>query len=174
MIKPETLKALRVIALAEADQKTYNAWYKSICRWYSEKFHTKLMEVLDYSEVHVLTTYFEDVFWTLKKQADGSLDAEDDSAYLRYEQLVQDCLIDGDAVSQVEMEEIESEDDDWYEQELANFEKTLNKQDRDITKKMAKTGSDGILIDKPNLPIEPTTRFVDGEDDIFPDDDEGP
>ncbi len=175
MIKPETLKALRVIALAEADQKSYDAWYKSICRWYSEKFHTKLLEVLDYSEDFVLKTYFEDVFWTMKRAADQSLDAEDDSAYMRFEQLIQDSLIDSDAVSQAEIEEIEAEDDDWYEQELANFEKTLAKQDRDIAKKTNKTGMEGILIDKPNLEQEPSNRFVAGEDPIFgDDDDEGP
>lgn len=37
------------------------AYYRRICRWYSTKFHTPLMEVYKLSTDHVLTNYYESV-----------------------------------------------------------------------------------------------------------------
>lgn len=163
MIKPDTLKAIRVIALRHADEKTYDAWYKSICRWYSEKFHTALHLVSDMADEDVLRVYFEDTFWRLKSSGD-------EKAEEAFERIVQDVLVDGHHESQVEMDEVDEEDDDWYEQELAALDEQIKKQDSKITRETVVTSSNGGLIGKPNLDQEPTTRFVDGDDDPFPDD----
>lgn len=163
MIKPDTLKALRVLALHNADEKTFDAWYKSICRWYSEKFHTALSLVMDMAEEDVLRTWFEDSFWRLKTGTEKQQEA--------FEHLVEDVLIEQHPESQTVAEEVEEEDDNWYEQELAALETSLNKQDADISRETVVSSRDGALQDKPNLAEEPTTRFVEGEDDDeWPDD----
>ena len=162
MITPDTLKALRVIALRHADEKTYDAWYKSIARWYSREFHTALSLVMEMADEDVLRVYFEDTFWRLK--------TGDDKGEEAFERIVQDVLVDGHHESQVEMEEVDAEDDDWYEQELAELEEKLSKQDSKITRETVVSSMTGGLMDKPNLDQEPTTRFVEGDDDPFPDD----
>lgn len=165
MIKPETLKALRVIALQNADDKTYDAWYKSICRWYSEKFHTPLATVMDLADEEVLLVYYEDLFWSLKTGSEKQKEA--------FEHMVEDVLIEEHEGSRADVDEAQVEDDEWYEQELAEFEEKTTKQDAKFPKETVISNRDGSLLNEPNLDIEPVTRFVEGEDDPPDDDDEG-
>ena len=159
MIKPDTLKALRVIALRHADEKTYDAWYKSIARWYSREFHTPLMAVMDMADEDLFRVYFEDSFWKLK--------TGDEKAVEKFEELVHDVLAEDHHESQLEMDEIDEEDDDWYEQELAALDEQLTRQHGGMSKESADQSMDGGLSNNPNLDLEPTTRFVPVDDDPF-------
>lgn len=162
MIKPDTLKALKVIALAHADGHTYDAWYKSLCRWYSREFHTPLHTVMDMSEEDVIRTWFEDVYWKLRS-------ADNEEAQDRFDQIIVETVAEGDTEAQVEIEEVEAEDDDWYQRELADIDKKMAKQDAEIARKSMKKAPVSMQKKEPNLGAKPITRFVQGEDP-FPDD----
>jgi uncharacterized protein (DUF885 family) len=45
-------------AILDPDEASY---YRKICRWYSTKFHTPLMQVYQLSTDHVLTNYYESI-----------------------------------------------------------------------------------------------------------------
>jgi hypothetical protein len=59
-VEIETYRAIQVLALKNAEDQSFEAWYRSIERWYSEKFSTSLLEVEALPEEKVLETYFED------------------------------------------------------------------------------------------------------------------
>jgi len=165
MISPNVLKALRVIALAQADSYTFDAWYKSICRWYSREFHTPLNKVEELSPEHVIRTHYEDLFWKLKTGDQTQRDA--------FEDMIDQILVEDSPEVQAEVQEAEADDDDWYQQELAALDEKLNKQGAKITREKTISHRDGILIDKPNLSKDANIKFVEAEDEPVPDDDEG-
>lgn len=164
MLKPDVLRALRVIALAEADDLSYDGWYKYICRWYSREFHTPLPQVESMPEEIVLKTYYEDVFWRL---ANGTEEQKN-----KLEEIIVEHLQESHHETQSVLADAEEEDDDWYQQELDSFEKKLSKQDTDITQKTERKRSDKILIDKPNLEDVPKWVYTEANDAPVPDDDD--
>ena len=58
---PAILKAIQILALYEAEQESYNAFYDRICRWYSREFSTPLSDVEAMSEEKVLKVYYQDI-----------------------------------------------------------------------------------------------------------------
>jgi hypothetical protein len=162
MIKPDTLKALRVIALAHADGYTYDAWYKSLCRWYSREFHTPLADVMEMADEEVIKTWFEDTYWKLRN-------SDSDEVLERFDRIIEDTVAGSTTKGQEEQAEAEAEDDDWYQQELAEIEKKLNKQAPVMSGKNGNKSVPKASSQEPNLDSRPTTRFVQGEDP-FPDD----
>lgn len=52
--------SLRILALQAVRSKTdWEARYRHVCRWFSQTFHTPLLEVYDLDEVFVWTHYYE-------------------------------------------------------------------------------------------------------------------
>ena len=157
MISPNVLRALRLIALAEADEQSLEAWYKSVCRWYSREFHTPLQQVLEMSDEYVLATYYEDVFWKLRTGSDSQVEA--------FDKIVDAVL----AEESPEAAETEDEDEDWYQQELQNLDEQLAKKS-EKTRETGDVARDGKLMPEPNLPEEDRSVRVDHVDDPIPDD----
>jgi len=165
MSNPAVINALRVIALAEADEQSPEAWYKSKCRWFSREFHTPLKEVEAYPIEYVLRHYYEDHYWAL---ASGS---DEDAQHLN--QIIINTLAVDSPTFKEEMAQVEAEDDDWYEQEIAALHAKSLKQDLEIAQKKIKPDSNGILIDKPNLSKDTKTITVNPFDPpVFDDIDE--
>jgi hypothetical protein len=171
MSTPEVINALRLIALQGADENSPDAWYKSKCRWYSREFHTPLEEVFNLPIEKVLTTFFEDLYWSL---AHGN-----DQSRMDFNQLVVDALKSESTSYQEEMTQIEAEDDEWYEQELAALHAQTETKAKAkakppvITQQMPKADQNGILIDKPNLANTAETITVNPVDPpVFGDDED--
>jgi hypothetical protein len=143
MSSPGVLNALRVIALSDAEHETPDAWYKSKCRWYSREFNTPLPSVMDMPVEVVLRTWYEDYYWNLKH---GNEEGQE-----HLNQIIVNTLVNELPQFQAEIEKIEQEDDDWYEQEIAALHAKLESQNREIAKKTIKPDKNGILIDKPDL-----------------------
>jgi hypothetical protein len=162
MIKPEMLKHLRVIALVEASEQGYEAWYANLCRWYSREFNTPLPEVENMADEKVIKTYYDDTFWRLSTGGEKQVEA--------FDEIVDSTLIESHPETQSFEEQVEEEDDDWYTQELAKYDEKI--QTPVTTKKKLEPDQNGILIDKPNLESEAQNIFVEADDPPV-DDDEG-
>lgn len=124
MARPDTIENIRIIALAEASARTPEAWYKDKQRWYSITFHVSLVEVEAMSEERVLKTFFEDLYWKLRNGDEGQRAA--------FESTVQSLLDTEVAEDRAIAEQIESDDEDWYQQELAELDEKLAKQDKTL------------------------------------------
>lgn len=159
---PDVLKALRVIALAEADERTFDAWYKSLCRWYSREFSTSLPQVLEFPMEVVFTTYFEDVFWKLANGDEKQREALQD--------LITGLLSEEHEEFKDMATQEQEEDDEWYQEELARIEKELkSKKSNKINTSQGGMDSD-IGLDNPNLSKEDQNGYIEINDEIVPDD----
>jgi hypothetical protein len=159
MISPNVLKALRVIALNEADEKLFPAWYKSLCRWYSREFHTPLAQVEDMAEETVIRTWYEDIFWRLNS---GTKEQKD-----KFDEIVFEVLAEESPQVKSDVEQMQEEDDAWYEQELAAYDKQLKEQEAaGKTEENALDPMDGILISDPNLKDQAVNKTVVVDDPI--------
>jgi hypothetical protein len=161
MISPNVLRALRVIALNEADEKLFPAWYKSLCRWYSREFHTPLVQVEDMSEDYVIRTWYEDIFWRLNS---GTKEQKE-----KFDEIVFEVLAEESQQVKSDVEQMQEEDDAWYEAELAAYDKQLKEQAAEKAKENADGVLDGILISDPNLRDQAVNKTV-VVDDPIPDD----
>jgi hypothetical protein len=152
MSNPAVINALRVIALADADELSPEAWYKSKCRWYSREFHTELQKVVEMPIEVVLGTYYEDLYWNLRNGSNDQIQ--------QLNQIILNTLATDSPTFQQEQDKIEAEDDEWYEQELAAYHAQLEAQDRELAAKKLKAKEPGILIDNPNLSGNTQTTVV--------------
>ena len=161
MISPGVLRALRVIALNEADEKLFPAWYKSLCRWYSREFHTPLVQVEDLSEDYVIRTWYEDIFWRL---ASGSKEQKE-----KFEEIIFEVLSEESPEVKSDVEQMQEEDDAWYAAELAAYDEQLKEQAAEKSEENDGRMMDGILISDPNLKDQAVSKTV-VVDDPIPDD----
>lgn len=69
-------RRIAIRAFLDARNCTFEAFYKSVCRWYSREFHTPLSEVLGYSEEFVLRTHLEDSYWKMFRSDDEKVQQE--------------------------------------------------------------------------------------------------
>lgn len=148
------IDAIQLIAAEAVDSDTYDAWYKSICRWYSREFSTPLPQVEEMPEEEIFRVYYEDAFWVL---AHGNEEQQN-----KFAQIVQDLM--QRYVPDGEIAAIDHQDDDWYEQELAALDKKLAAKSN-----KAEVEDEGSLMSEPNL--EDIRIHRDQEDD--PIEDEG-
>ena len=150
MIKAETLQALRVLALYEVDSDTYEAWYKSLCRWYSREFHVPLPQVLEMSDESVLKTYYEDFFYQIKN-------SNDEGQQEKYNELKSLYLKDLTKPSAEDLQEKE-DDNEWYQEELQKIKDEETKK----VSKSKKLDEESDL--NPNLQNNVQSTFYQGED----------
>ena len=142
----ELLKHIRTLSLNENNEKTFEAWYSNVCRWYSRTFSTPLPQVEEMAPETVLKTYFDDVYYKLVNSED-----EKSSELLQKEidSVLKSNIKDEDIE---EMEDVaEKEDDEWYKQELETLEKKLKKSSNP---NLTDTGKDKEFVevdDKPPL-----------------------
>jgi hypothetical protein len=156
MITPNVLKALRVVALEQADSQSFPAWYNSVCRWYSREFHTPLHMVEEMPYEQVLKVYYEDSFWKLRTGTEEQRAA--------FQEIIADALTQDHEETKAAAQEAEEENDSWYEQELAQINDSINKQGVKIIK-------ENDALRNPNLEKD-IHKFVEAEDDPVPDDGE--
>ena len=100
----DTLRQIQILAMNAVENPDFSAFYRRICRWYSEKFATPLIQVEELLEYHVLQAYFE-------YQYDELYNSGDKDQQQAYEDLKEKVLL-----SPEEREELESQDQDWIEQ----------------------------------------------------------
>lgn len=139
----ENLNNIKVLSLKQSVDNTFEAWYSSICRWYSRSFYTPLHLVEDMSPETVLKTYYDDLYYKLVNSSD------EESQKILDEEIRRTIYLQKDPVA-AEIEEVkaEQEDDEWYQEEL-----------RKINEELAKKGA------KPNLiGIEKDSEIVEFED----------
>jgi hypothetical protein len=135
----ETFRAIQVLALQAIEDPQYEDFYRSVCRWFSEKFSTSLPTVEEMADQYVLRHYYETVYGEVK-------DATGEHAKDNYEALKASVL-------QTEVEQTEAEiDDDAWAKEIAD---ELAKQtSQAISKTMAeidehiKTIQSGEIMDE--------------------------
>lgn len=158
----DILKSIRILALYETEVESIEAWYKSICRWYSREFHTPLSEVMEMTEEEVIRIYYEDVFYRLKT----SNSEEDQTQYddIKSKLLAESTHKGGKTLDEIAAEE----DDDWYANELKAIEEQEKAQK--ISKKFNKNSKLDKQSEKPNLKeeIKQTSTFFDGESGVPP------
>lgn len=131
MIDPELLRAIRLIALEEISEGTYEAFYRKTCRWYSKTFYTPLAQVMDMAEEELFRVYFEDSIQGVK--------ALGEEKFLEYmKEVVEDEMQNA---SPEEAAEKDANDDEWYEEELRKIKEA---DDKNATK-------NEYLAEKPNL-----------------------
>lgn len=155
----ETIKAIQVICLRNVDEQKYDAWYRSICRWYSKTFCTPLQEVLDMDEHHVLTQHYEEVFLSAKEAA-----TIDETHKQAYEDLKKRVLIDED-----EIEVVEEEDEKWAKQINEELKKELSSK---IKANVDKVVSE--IQGKPLVNIEETPEIPNIDEGFFLGEDTNP
>lgn len=147
----EYVRALHILALDAVENGLYDAWYRSLCRWYSREFSTPLMEVYDLSDEEVLRTYFEDHLWRLKE----SSSEESQEAYSS----LRESIIKTPDELKAEIQE----DDNWADQ-MINEIKEQEEQSSVAPPKTPK------IQDDPNL-IDGEQYSISGEDiDFIPED----
>lgn len=110
----ELFKSLRAISLNNAIDRKFEAWYASICRWYSRNFYTPLPQVEEMNPNEVLRVYYEDSYWSLARNTD-----EDAQAALQAE--IRSVLMLNDPKAAEEEAEAQLEDDAWMEEELSKL-----------------------------------------------------
>lgn len=106
----KSLKDLKIICIQEADEGTFEAFYASICRWYSREFSTPLPQVEDMPEETILKTYYEDAFWSLSQN-------QTDTGKKNWNDLILSIIQTEKPPTEEEVTE-DQEDDDWYQKEL--------------------------------------------------------
>jgi len=157
----DQLRALRILSLHGADERTYEAWYKSICRWYSKEFHTPLSQVMEMSEEEVVQVYFDDRYWTMA----GSDSEDTQKAYKELkDKILKEGLKPMEKVA-AEEEAVEEEEDDWYKEELRKLQEEDEKTDKSDQPKIADK-KPNLIGDKP----DPETVYFEGEDGPLKDD----
>jgi hypothetical protein len=142
---PNELRLIQLeafIAATEPTQsKSWDSFYRGVCRWYSREFSTPLETVTSMSEADVLTHYYEDFY--------GNLASSDGENAQKAIIDIRDHLINitkHETETQQEMQE----EDDWVEQ--------MNEQAK------AEWGQNA-----PNL-MKEETFSAEGEDESWHDD----
>jgi hypothetical protein len=142
-VDAETFKSIQILALKAVEMPDYEAFYRRVSRWYSNKFNTSLHIVETLSENHVLQAYFEDQYGEL-------YNSKDDNSQNIYQEIRQELLTNGQ-----QLENDAKKDDEWEREMLAAIQKDSN---------IGATGPNNQAVtEDPNLIEE---RFVTGESDI--------
>ena len=105
----DDMRLIAVSAFLGARNRTFEAFYSNICRWYSREFSTPLNEVFGYAEEFVLKIYFEDNYWRL-------FESKEEEAVQELEKTRQKLL-----KSEDEIEKDQEDDDAW----VAAFEERI-------------------------------------------------
>jgi len=118
VIDEQTLRAIRIFALQSAEEPTTEQTYAKICRWFSEKFSTPIMEVEGMDAEYVMRHFFEDRYQTLYEG--------DDKQHQKYQE--ERVLV----LEPEKAEEEQSAKEDWIddllqEAEAQNTTDTANK-----------------------------------------------
>lgn len=58
-MNPEDFKSVIALAFQAAEEPDWDAFYRKVCRWFSQTLSTPIKDVEDYSEEYVLRHYFE-------------------------------------------------------------------------------------------------------------------
>lgn len=142
----ENLKNIQILSLNESVEKTFNAWYASVCRWYSRNFFTPLIQVEDFPPERVLKTYYDDIFYKL-----ATSDDEDSQKKLQEEidKIVYHSTKTEEDIT--EEEQAQADDDAWYEQELAKLNEELKAKGEP---NLIDTGKDSEFVEVEDLPPE--------------------
>lgn len=140
----ESLKNLKILAACEADEETFEAFYESICRWYSREFSTPLPQVEDMPVEKVLMTYYQDAFW--KASRDKSEEGQNQWLSI---------LTDIANINRPE-EELsadEQDDEEYYQEELRKArEQFENSPEKDKNPNLLSIEKDGELVEFNELP----------------------
>jgi hypothetical protein len=142
-----TLRNIQILALDAVENPDFDAFYRRITRWYSEKFSTPLPEVMDLDPIHVFQTYYEERFSAVYVPGDERAMEE----YQRIKNAV--CFPD-------EVAAMEAEDDDWEQQML----KDIESQNAQAAKKAEE------LVSKRPEPEQPPNiqeKLDNGEEVVF-------
>lgn len=131
-----TLRDLQILALDAVENPDFDAFYRRICRWYSEKFSTALPEVINLDPIHVFQTYYEERFSAAYNPGDEKAMEE----YQRIKNAV--CFPD-----QVAAEEA---DDDAWEQQM---QKDIESQNVQAAKK-----AEELVAQQPEPEQPPNTQ----------------
>jgi hypothetical protein len=160
MMDFELLSAIRMIALHDAIEGNYEAFYRKTCRWYSKTFYTPLKEVMEMADEEVLRVYFEETIQTMKSLGDEKFDE-----YVK--EVVQQELNKNKDEEELAAET--ADDDDWYKEELERLKKEDSKKSKTKKSKSTKKANKNEDIDeKPNLlgTDDSGTFYFNGEDNI--------
>jgi hypothetical protein len=153
----ETLNSIRLIALNEANDKTYNAWYRSVCRWYSREFHTPLTQVEFLSEEEVFKTWYEDLFWKMKNGTPENQEA--------FSKFIETTLHENDPEIEDLEAKAEEEDEDWYKEELEALNGQISEKHNKINESEIED-SFSRTVENPNLKEELHSILNDDESDL--------
>jgi vacuolar-type H+-ATPase subunit I/STV1 len=110
----EQFKAIQVLAMDAVVNPTYDSFYRNVCRWFSEKFNTPLMDVEDMAPEYVFQHYWEDQFQAIKMGESGDQKLEEIKAEI--------------LATEEEIKEAEAGEDDWIrqlEQEVKGIAKAV-------------------------------------------------
>jgi hypothetical protein len=171
MFDPDLIRSLQIIALGAAECPDYDAFYRAICRWYSQTFATPLHVVMEeLTDIFVLQTYYEESYAISFKEVEGNAALKE-----QWEQL-KARIIDPAKVEQI-AEETDKIEEEWAAQMLADIakeaEKTALKAIQKVSDAMPKDSiKPKIPVRKPNItskpPILPDNLIVQGEDSLPP------
>ncbi|MGH7241200.1 MAG: hypothetical protein ACREGB_02820 [Candidatus Saccharimonadales bacterium] len=134
----------------------FDAFYRQVCRWFSEKFCTKLVEVEGYAEEYVLQHYFEDLLHILKTSSNQDSKTHYDELLAEITHVAEDDIA----------EAVEEDEDDLWEQQM------LDEIKKDEEKRLSKAGPTKPPQPpvNPNLIEDPEDIHIEGESETSLDD----
>ena len=97
----EEFRNIQIMAIQAVEQPDYEAFYRRVVRWFSEKYSTPLREVDDLPEHDVLQAYFEENYYELYT-------SNDKDKQQRYDELRDQLVIPPDVQAAQAQD-----DDDW-------------------------------------------------------------
>jgi hypothetical protein len=137
----KTIKNLKILAVRDTINPSYESQYRSICRWFSTTFSVPLPEVEAMPDEYVLRHYYEHIYGELYA-------SENKNEFIK----IAYTLLPG---AEAEIEEIAEEDDEWEKQML-----------EDLKKEQEKEMASQKHQEKPNLNEEPE-QVVRSYDDFY-------
>lgn len=102
------IRSIQILAIKSVEDPDYEDFYRGVCRWYSTTFSTPLHYTeQNLTEEHILRHYYEHKYGELYEKAHLEEEAKERWNRLKVSVVAPDSV-----------EQIDSEDDDWVEQEL--------------------------------------------------------
>lgn len=127
------LNWVRILALKSVEKPTYEELFDSICRNYSEKFHTPLHQVYDLDPVFVIKQFYasrlSDLYFSHEEQDK-----------LQYEKLREQILTKPNEVAKGEDS---IDDDDWQKQLEEEIKQSAAQVAENIKKAVSKLPEEG-------------------------------
>jgi hypothetical protein len=154
---PQMLQDIQILAAKAAIDPNFEDWYRRICRWYSKECTTPLHVVMGMDEEEVIKVYFEDFYYQLSQRTD-------DNGKAAFEAAVDQLLTKPE-----DLQEEQSEDDEWYKEEIARLNADSSKKDQslpgDNSEDLHREAIETAKSLNPNLMGDlPDNIFVQGED----------